>query len=318
MKNVILCALSLVSSTALGGSRFQLGNSTTHGGIAIFPILKPDAVDKSRYLTLEEAQNAGVVRVTERGNKSQDARVEEVYVSNMSARPLYLVGGEVILGGKQDRVIREDSVIPPLSANQPIKVFCVEHGRWAGGSMAFRAAPKMIDVGLREEAALGTQGGVWNKVAQKQKSLGVALLGGGSYRGVIDSKAVGDKTEAYVKALQRALGAREVVGMVVAVGGRITAVDLFQSPSLFARFRAKLLQSYAVQAIESGDRATAAPAPSRAEASAFLADSLAAKPRPAPGAPESANRQFDAAKMKGTERLDKDGSWLHKTYFKKY
>ena len=47
--------------------------------------------------------------------------------------------------------------------------------------------------------------------------------------------------------------------MVVAVNGRPVWADLFTSPALFERYRAKLLQSYLVEAIRSGKMPAKAP-----------------------------------------------------------
>ncbi|MBI3071234.1 MAG: hypothetical protein HYY84_03815 [Deltaproteobacteria bacterium] len=296
----------------------RVGDAASYKGLTIFPITNRGAIDTTNYVSFDEAQKAGKVSVTERGNKSESAQVEEVFVSNASSRPLYLVGGEVILGGKQDRVIREDVVVPPLSQNFRVKVFCVEQGRWNGRSMAFRASDQMIHGKIREEAALGTQGDVWRGVAMSARKLKTTLSGGGSYRGVIDDRNVGAKSSEYVRALAPLLSSARTVGMIVAVGGRLIAVDVFQSPRLFARTRDKMIRSYAIQAIEAGGVASAEP--SRSDAGGFFRDAMTAKPVAAPAALDASgsNAKYDDDKVKGTERKAKDGKWLHKSIYKKY
>jgi len=56
--------------------------------------------------------------------------VNELMVVNRSDRPLYLMPGEIIIGGDQDRTIAEELVIAPGDKPIAIDVFCVEHGRW--------------------------------------------------------------------------------------------------------------------------------------------------------------------------------------------
>ena len=60
------------------------------------------------------------------------------------------------------------------------------------------------------------------------------------------------------------------VGLVVAVNGRVAWADLFAAPELFERYRAKLLQSYVVEAMRAGE--SGAKTPTVAEAQDFLRD----------------------------------------------
>ena len=57
--------------------------------------------------------------------------VDTLFVRNEDEKPLYLMPGEIVLGGDQDRMIAEECIVPPGSTKFAIKVFCVEQGRWA-------------------------------------------------------------------------------------------------------------------------------------------------------------------------------------------
>ena len=46
-------------------------------------------------------------------------------------RSLYLMPGEILMGGKQDRTLAQEVIVPPKTERMPISVFCVEHGRWS-------------------------------------------------------------------------------------------------------------------------------------------------------------------------------------------
>ncbi len=56
---------------------------------------------------------------------------------------MVLLAGEILLGGKQNRVMTEDILLPPLSAPVDLQVYCVEQGRWSvsasggGGTTSF-------------------------------------------------------------------------------------------------------------------------------------------------------------------------------------
>ena len=55
--------------------------------------------------------------------------VNTLMVINTSDKPLYLMPGEVIYGGKQNRTIGEELVIQPSDKPTPIDAYCVEQGR---------------------------------------------------------------------------------------------------------------------------------------------------------------------------------------------
>ena len=69
------------------------------------------------------------------GNTSASNSVNRLYVVNRSGKPLYLMAGEIVFGGDQDRIIAEETIIPPTEKPVPIAVFCVEQGRWGQRSV---------------------------------------------------------------------------------------------------------------------------------------------------------------------------------------
>ena len=54
------------------------------------------------------------------------ARVNTLYIQNVSNDTIYIMAGEVVKGGKQDRVLAQDMILPPNSKKVDISVFCVE------------------------------------------------------------------------------------------------------------------------------------------------------------------------------------------------
>ncbi len=84
-----------------------------------------------------------------------------------------------------------------------------------------------------------------------------------SYAKVVENKAVRDKVESYgglenEQAILRDLRAREAVGVVVAVGGRVMWADIFASTDLLVKYWPKLIRSYVAEAMTSGDARVAA------------------------------------------------------------
>src|SRR5215469_18300988 len=114
--------------------------------ISVFPVVASYGQDTSAFLTLEEGLASGEVVIRERGSeemvRGRDGRpvyipqttgaaVNQLVLVNRSKRPLLLLAGELVSGGKQDRIIGKDRIVPVGAPPLPLDVFCVEHGRWS-------------------------------------------------------------------------------------------------------------------------------------------------------------------------------------------
>jgi hypothetical protein len=107
---------------------------------------------------------------------------------------LLLLAGEVVSGGKQDRIIGKDRIIPIGAQPLPLDVFCVEHSRWTSGGDTFAAAKTMVHPSVREQAAVDQdQNKVWAAVRGGTVAGG---SGGGVGGGVAASAAPGVATRA--------------------------------------------------------------------------------------------------------------------------
>ena len=120
------------------------------GNLTVFPVVTMTSHDTHEFLTLDEGVRSGEVVVTEYGNlqplmrgrelplpRSGGAQVNQLVLVNNSKRPLILLAGEIVTGGKQDRVIGKDRIVPAESDPIDLSVFCVEPGRWTATSAKF-------------------------------------------------------------------------------------------------------------------------------------------------------------------------------------
>jgi len=285
----------------------------SYKNLTIFPVRGPDAQGSEAYITLDEGTKAGTVVITERGGGqsaqspirhpraanarpqqvaySSGASVNELALVNRSGKKLLLLAGEVIVGGKQDRIVQEDRLIPPVSIPVALNVFCVEHGRWtprtasysSGGGSAARAGAPMEAPDDTKFSSLGAvahpklraaaqdkkvQGEVWKEVSANNAKLGTSN-GTDTYQEVYASKRVGAQMDDYLRALEREVVQPGVIGVVVARNGKAVWADVFASQRLFASYWPKLLKSYVVDAL--GDNTSDA-RPSVADASRYLRD----------------------------------------------
>jgi hypothetical protein len=287
---------------------WRLLDPVTYENISVFPVVSSYSQDTSPFLTLEEGLATGEVLVREQGSeglaRSRDGRpvyipqpttgasVNQLVLINRSRRPLLLLAGELVSGGKQDRVIGKDRIVPVGAPPLPLDVFCVEHGRWTGSSQ-FAAANTIVHPSVRESVAVDqAQTKVWDSVRNgtnakappaapraqiSSDNLQAAIAGNGrteAYEKIYVSQAVGVSIDGFVEEVQRrfasataSLKGERVVGVVVAYGGEVAWSDIFASGDLFDHYWRKLLRSYAVEALT---RPTYRAVASRDNASEFL------------------------------------------------
>jgi hypothetical protein len=253
----------------------RLGGSQTYSNLTLFPLVA-EGESASGYLLLDEALDRQLVRVTE---VSTGGSVPELALENNSDESVLLVDGDELVGAKQNRVLNL-SILVAGRERLTIPVSCVEQGRWAYRSAEFQAAKRALFGRARARKAqsvsealrtrgvrASNQSQVWADVAAKADDLCVAS----------DTLAMADiyvdhaaQLDAYVRAFNPLPAQR---GAVVAVGGKVVGVELFDSAAAFSRYLEKLVRAYALDAIERNAAANAGAstiAPSDRDASAFL------------------------------------------------
>ncbi len=278
---------SFIATRAVAGPQthedLHVLSPISHGNLTIFPVVGGADYDTSRFLTLDEGTHTGSVVVTEQGslqglvrrggqpvNRHAGAQVNELVLVNNSDRPLLLLAGEIVTGGKQDRVIGADRLVPPKSDPIDLSVFCVEPGRWVGQSMQFGSMKsQMAQPSVRTPAmAAQNQQRVWDSVAAAREAMSSAMIansnGGNdisylshstSYAKAMAAPPVQqtiDKETGNYEGLLSQLRKVGAKGVVVAINGRIVWADLFASSDLLSRYWQKLARSYAAESLTTG------------------------------------------------------------------
>jgi hypothetical protein len=252
-----------------------------HGRLTVFPVVAAKTYDTSAFLTLDEGIRSAEVVVTEYGNiggmirhpgstaiYNQGARVNTLVLVNNSKHPLILLAGEIVTGGKQDRVIGKDRIVPAESDPIDLSVFCVEHGRWVASSDKFGTmSMNMAAPGVRGSAmASKNQQMVWDSVSRAKEAVIAAsptpappaVNGTTSYAKVMENDEIKKQVDEVAKPIEESyestikqLRDRHAVGVVVAVNGQLVWADLFASTSLLEKYWPKLVRSYAVESVVS-------------------------------------------------------------------
>ncbi|MGI9103536.1 MAG: ARPP-1 family domain-containing protein [Terriglobales bacterium] len=274
-------AMLLVSIGAFAGeirSGYRVLSPIRHGNLAIFPVVAGSTHDTSQFITLDEGLKSGEVVVTEAGRITPlirrgprpiprgGAEVNRLVLVNNSDHPLLLLAGEIVTGGKQDRVIGKDRLIPAHSDPVDLSVFCVEPGRWTEMSTNFKTmGSQMAQPSVRNQAmAKKDQQAVWDSVAVAREGAAVGgaapvaaeLHATSSYARVMENKEVQKRVDEIAAPMQRdyqslirELRSRNAVGVVAAVNGRIIWADIFASTTLLEKYWPKLVRSYAAEAM---------------------------------------------------------------------
>jgi hypothetical protein len=285
-------------------SGYKVLEPIRHGNLTVFPVVAAKSYPTGEFMTLDEGLRSGDVVVTEAGNvqglirrhtspvirnDGGGAQVNRLVLVNNSKRPLLLLAGEIVSGGKQDRVIGKDRIVPPESDPVDLSVFCVEPGRWVetsnnfgaseamygrnvGGPIPSAAPPPMAMMAqpsVRAKAmADKDQSQVWAEVRKQQSAMETVEVSAGadivateiastsSYAKVNENADVKKQVDAVAKPIEqnyqsliRQLRDRNAVGVVVAVNGRIIWADVFASTDLLEKYWPKLVRSYASEAV---------------------------------------------------------------------
>ncbi|HMH50225.1 MAG TPA: DUF6569 family protein [Candidatus Acidoferrum sp.] len=234
-------------------SALRVGSASRHGALTVFWLSASTPAPPLEIATLDEARASAALVIAER----ERAAVPELSVDNRGKSHVLLLAGEILVGGKQNRVLREDILLPPLSGPRALGVYCVEQGRWNEGKHDFESKSTFAHPALRREVYDKVeQGRVWSEVARSTRAA-AAPSSTGSYQQVYEQPAVRE----HLDEAERGLDARVssgALGAAVFVGPNLSGIDVFRDPSLFAREWRKLLRAYAVEA---HTRSSGAPAP---------------------------------------------------------
>ena len=201
-----------VAAGPVENSGYKVLKPIESGDLTLFPVVPVNGKTPptNQFLTLDEGLKNGEVEVTEagrvrglvrsRGGATAAYRGDQVntlVLVNSSKRPLLLLAGEIVTGGKQDRVIAKDRIVPAGGDPIDLSVFCIEHGRWTESSEKFGATAKtstgsfMVQPAVRQEAMVAKdQQQVWNSVNGAISTMATAAApptGGPAIRGPVSA-----------------------------------------------------------------------------------------------------------------------------------
>ncbi|MEM9918797.1 MAG: DUF6569 family protein [Bacteroidota bacterium] len=254
----------------------------TYENMRIYPILASDAflASNQRYaqlINLKEAIDTKGFRITEKkpyGLRTDQSSVNALTIHNKSKDTVYIMAGDVVQGGKQDRVIAHDMVVPPRTLTD-VAVFCVEPNRWQyktelpeGESerqmaltnkkaFAFSGYYNMASNDLRRTVKYSkNQQQIWKKVGELT-ALNNAQTSTGTYAALEQSEAFTKQRNNYLDFFRHKMGAYDnAIGIMVVSGNEVLGTDIFHHPNLFQKQYEALLYGYITDAVSNGKAIT--------------------------------------------------------------
>ncbi len=286
---------------AAAAQALRVSGPYTHANLSLYLAHGPSAPGPVP-LTLQEALAKKQVLVHETGN------VNQLVIENRGDEEVFVQAGEIVKGGKQDRVLTVSLLVPKNSGRVPIGAYCVEQGRWqprgredasrfssADSAVPSRKAkiamkaPPSLDAApppdrisrhgdlRRDGDTAQRQTFVWRDVAETQRKL-AGIVGGSvesresrsSLQLSLENERVRASVADYVRALDPViLKAPDSIGLAFAINGAINSADLYPSHGLFKKLWPKLLKAAATEAVAEKNGKTGTP-PKPEEVSAFI------------------------------------------------
>lgn len=311
--------------------QIQLNNYRISGpyefdNLKIFLIHAPDTPDSVIYTPLQEAMLRKIVIVHETDN------VNELAVENVSPyEEVLLQAGDIVKGGKQDRVLAVDLILPANSGRVPIPAFCVEQSRWQG-----RDGESMDHFTLTEMTAnyailqavkeVADQAFVWGQVKSSQDRIAAGVATNvqseqsrTSLPLALENEAVSQATGRYLSNLY-AVPQRwdDVIGFAYAINDEIKVADVYSSNMMFKKCWDRLIRAAAVEAVAT-PRTEARESLSIETVASFLsgAELGASSVTKSNARTQSVKQTTQTALLFETRDAAYDGAWAHRNYLKR-
>ena len=296
----------------------KLARKQSFKNLTLFPLLAPDGT-KPDYLTLEQALDRGLVRITE---MDQAGSVPELRLLNKGDKKVLIVEGEELMGAKQNRIVNASFLIAGKT-EVIIPVSCVEQGRWHHDSDAFSSGDKMMHASLRRNHQMevkfslkrgrgyqSNQGKIWEDISGKLDRMKVSA----------PTAAMADAYDSYEGKLGDHLQAFGLIewqtGAIFAINGQILGLECFGCSDTFSRFFNKLVKSYALDALDNvaGPRKDESVPPEKARR--FIQSIVKSKKESHPSIGLGQTVGFESRAVSGASLVEGDRV-LHLSAFKK-
>jgi hypothetical protein len=232
--------------------QLKVGRKQIHKNLALYPLLSTYAIGLD-YLLLDEALSQNMIEVVE---VSEGGSVPQLKVVNKAVRMVLILDGEELVGAKQNRIVNT-TILVQGNSTIVIPVSCVEHGRWSYNTSKFNSENRMMSSNLRAMKSQqvsysirsvgefrSDQGAIWEEIADKATRM-EAPSPSGAMAAIYDKER--PSLDEYVRDFHLI---DSQVGAIFMINGQVAGMDAFGRPDTFSNVFKKLLESYALDAID--------------------------------------------------------------------
>ncbi len=236
----------------------EYDSAWTYGNLKLIPVRYKDeghGMNSTLYrdfVTLNSAMKNKKFTISEVKTR-EGADVNVLQVRNRTGKPVIIHTGELISGGKQDRVSGETIIVPHMQENQYLNVYCSEKGRWDKRGKRF-AYDGFADASVRRAVDKDRQQQhVWKSISDlyTKHNLSVETW---AYKNLKPARkpAIEKDYETYFLGKWRQSDSA-YAGFIAVTGNRIITVDLYAHELLTQQFFPNLLGGYIRSAVEEGE-----------------------------------------------------------------
>lgn len=203
-------------------------------------------------ITLGEALQKGLARVAERGTASTE-NVHWLIIENLSQKNIFIPGGDIIAGGRQDRMISRDTLMLAKDSRMQVPVMCVEEGRWSDKEKKF-VYQKQANLNLRKVLDKSrNQVLIWREIYNELEKDKVKASTYSYLARSQDKKFTALEKEYWDFFQQKFKNADStIVGVVCVSGNKVIGCDIFANTGLFYGQLQSMLMGYIDGAIVHG------------------------------------------------------------------
>jgi hypothetical protein len=244
---------------------FETNATAKYKNLQVYTITGDEGINDKKYTCLQHALDTKMVIVRETGD------VNELKIDNLSGDFVYINSGDIVKGGRQDRTIQFDVIIPPYKKDMDLASFCVEHGRWSkrGNEEDHVFAMSESSLSSKELKIAAkhskSQQEVWDKVSKYQRKANEELnkaappnrtvdvrstVSESSLQLTLDDEEIKQSKAAYRQELAGKLkNIPDATGLAYCINGKLYSLDIYNNHQLFADLFDKLLDAAITEAI---------------------------------------------------------------------
>lgn len=262
MRACFIILIVLMADNAAGQLTYQnllvdYDSAWTYKNLKVIPIRYKGPANGSNAalpqlkntISFNQALAQNLVTVEERGTTAIE-NVHWLSLYNHSNKDVFISSGEVLAGGRQDRMVSKDTIVQAGSGRIDLPVMCVEEGRWSEKNKKF-VYQKMANTHLRKTLDQSkSQVFVWKEINNQldQDKIKNKTL---SYLSRDKDKKFTEVQNEYWNYFRPKFQQPDsnIVGIVCISGDRILGSDIFIARNLFYGQLHPLLMGYIEEAM---------------------------------------------------------------------